>query len=244
MILYPAIDIRGGHAVRLVQGDYDRETVYDADPVEAARRWVGQGAKALHVVDLDGAREGIPANLGHVARICGDSGVPVQCGGGLREARAVAVVLAAGAERAVLGTAALRDPDLIASLAAQHGSRIVAAADARSGKVAVQGWERETATAVEELVRGLAARGVKRFVYTPVEVDGTLDGPDLEGLSAAAAAAADSDAELLYSGGVGSLEHLSALASLGLPALAGVVVGRALYEGRFTVAEGQAALCG
>jgi len=244
VILYPAIDIRGGHAVRLVQGDYDRETVYDADPVEAARRWVGQGAKALHVVDLDGAREGIPANLEHVARICGDSGVPVQCGGGLREARAVAVVLAAGAERAVLGTAALRDPDLIASLAAQHGSRIVAAADARSGKVAVQGWERETATAVEELVRGLAARGVKRFVYTPVEVDGTLDGPDLEGLSAAAAAAADSDAELLYSGGVGSLEHLSALASLGLPALAGVVVGRALYEGRFTVAEGQAALCG
>ena len=242
MILYPAIDIRGGHAVRLVQGDYDRETVYDADPVEAARRWVGQGAKALHVVDLDGAREGIPANLEHVARICGDSGVPVQCGGGLREARAVAVVLAAGAERAVLGTAALRDPDLIASLAAQHGSRIVAAADARSGKVAVQGWERETATAVEELVRGLAARGVKRFVYTPVEVDGTLGGPDLEGLRAAAAAAAQAGAQLLYSGGVGSLEHLDALASQELAAVTGVVVGRALYEGRFTVAEGQAAL--
>jgi phosphoribosylformimino-5-aminoimidazole carboxamide ribotide isomerase len=244
VILYPAIDIRGGHAVRLVQGDYERETVYDADPVDAARRWLEQGAGALHVVDLDGARRGIPANLEHIARICSESGVPVQCGGGLRDARAVAVVLAAGAARAVLGTAALRDPDLVASLAAEHGDRIVAAADARSGKVAVEGWKQETATAVEELVRQLARRGVRRFVYTPVEVDGTLGGPNLEGLRAATAAAAQSGAELLYSGGVGSLEHLRTLASLELPALSGVVVGRALYDGRFTVAEGQAALDG
>ena len=228
--------------MRLVQGDYDRETIYDADPADAASRWVDQGARALHVVDLDGAREGIPANLEQVARICAESGVPVQCGGGLREARAVSVVLAAGAARAVLGTAALRDPDLIARLAAEHGDRIVAAADARDGKVAVEGWERETATAVEELVGELAGRGVRRFVYTPVEVDGTLGGPDLEGLRAAAAAAAQAGAQLLYSGGVGSLEHLDALASQELAAVTGVVVGRALYEGRFTVAEGQAAL--
>ncbi len=142
----------------------------------------------------------------------------------------------------MLGTAALRDPDLVASLAAEYGERIVAAVDARSGKVAVEGWEHETATAVEELMRELARRGVRRFVYTPVEVDGTLGGPDLEGLRAATAAAAQSGAELLYSGGVGSLEHLRTLASLKLPALSGVVVGRALYDGRFTVAEGQAAL--
>ena len=242
MILYPAIDIRGGHAVRLVQGDYDRETVYDADPVDAVRRWVGQGAQALHVVDLDGAREGIPANLEQVARICAEAEVPVQCGGGLREARAVRVVLAAGAARAVLGTAALRDPDLVASLATEHGDRIVAAADARSGRVTVEGWERESATAVEELIHDLAARGVRRFVYTPVEVDGTLGGPDLDGLRTAASAAADVGAELLYSGGVGSLEHLTALAAQEMPALTGVVVGRALYEGRFTVAEGRAVL--
>jgi phosphoribosylformimino-5-aminoimidazole carboxamide ribonucleotide (ProFAR) isomerase len=142
----------------------------------------------------------------------------------------------------VLGTAALRNPELIARLAAEHGDRIVAAADARYGKVAVEGWERETATAVEELVGELAGRGVRRFVYTPVEVDGTLGGPDLEGLRAAAGAAAQTGAQLLYSGGVGSLEHLDALASQELAAVTGVVVGRALYEGRFTVAEGQAAL--
>jgi phosphoribosylformimino-5-aminoimidazole carboxamide ribotide isomerase len=242
LILYPAIDIRGGHAVRLVQGDYDRETVFDADPLDAARRWVDQGARFLHVVDLDGAREGVPANLAQVARICAEAGVPVQCGGGLRDARAVGAVLAAGAERAVLGTAALHEPELMEALAAEHGERIVAAADARSGGVAVEGWERETGTAVEELVRDLAGRGVRRFVYTPVEVDGTLAGPNLAGLRSAAGTAADAGAELIYSGGVGSLAHLRELASLELPALTGVVVGRALYEGRFTVAQGQAAL--
>jgi phosphoribosylformimino-5-aminoimidazole carboxamide ribotide isomerase len=244
VILYPAIDIRRGHAVRLVQGDYDRETVFDADPLDAARRWVEQGAQWLHVVDLDGARAGVPANLEQVARICAETGVPVQCGGGLRDGRAVGAVLAAGAQRALLGTAALRDPALVGDLAGEHGDRIVAAADARMGNVAVEGWEHETATSVEELVRDLGGRGVRRFVYTPVEVDGTLAGPNLEGLRAAAKAADDVGAELLYSGGVGSLDHLRQLAALDLPALAGVVVGRALYEARFTVAEGQAALEG
>lgn len=230
--------------MRLVQGDYDRETIYDAHPLDAARRWVEQGARFLHVVDLDGARVGIPANLEQVALICAEAGVPVQCGGGLRDARAVGAVLAAGAARAVLGTAALHDPELVAGLAAEHGERIVAAADARAGKVAVEGWESETPTAVEELVRQLASRGVRRFVYTPVEVDGTLEGPNLAGLRSTAAAAEGAGAELLYSGGVGSLGHLRALVALGLPALGGVVVGRALYEGRFTVAEGQEALAG
>lgn len=244
MILYPAIDIRDGRAVRLVQGDYDRETAFDADPLDAARRWIEQGARALHVVDLDGARAGAPVNIEHVARICDEVEVPVQVGGGLREAGDVESVLAAGAARAILGTAALSDPALVESLAADHGERIVVSADARGGAIAVEGWERATGLTSAELITTLAARGVRVFVYTPVEVDGTLEGPGLEGLGTAAEAAERAGAELIYSGGVGTLEHLGQLAAAALPAVTGVIVGRALYEGRFTVAEGQAALAG
>lgn len=242
MLLYPAIDIRDGRAVRLVQGDYDRETAFDADPLDAARRWVEQGAQALHVVDLDGAREGAPVNIEHVARICDAVDVPVQVGGGLREAGDVQSVLAAGAERAILGSAAVSDPALVEALVIDHGDRIVVSADARAGAVAVEGWERPTETTSAALITQLATRGVRRFVFTPVEVDGTLEGPGVEGLRAAAAAAAEAGAELIYSGGIGTVEHLRELAALELPALAGVIVGRALYEGRFTVAEGEAAL--
>ncbi len=242
MILVPAIDIRGGRAVRLERGDYNRETVYDADPVDAARRWVEQGAHALHVVDLDGAVGGAPVNLDHVERITAETDVPVQVGGGLRDAEAVARALAAGAERAVLGTATLERPELVEGLAEQHGERIVAGVDARSGRVAIEGWERETNATPGDLIAELAGRGVRRFVYTPVEVDGTMEGPAIDGLRAAAATALDARADLTYSGGVGSLDDLRALAGLGLAAVSAVIVGRALYEGRFTVAEGQAAL--
>jgi phosphoribosylformimino-5-aminoimidazole carboxamide ribotide isomerase len=242
VILYPAIDIREGHAVRLVQGDYARETVFDADPVEAARRWVEQGAEALHVVDLDGAREGAPVNIEHVERICGAVEVPVQAGGGLRRAEDVEALLAVGAQRAVLGTAALADPMLIEALAAEHGERIAVSADARGGRVAVEGWERETATTAAELVADLAGRGVRRFICTPVEVDGTLEGPATEALAAVASEAAARDATWTYSGGIGTLEHLRELAALELPALEGVIVGRALYERRFTVAEAREAV--
>lgn len=244
MILYPAIDIRGGRAVRLVQGDYERETSFDADPLDAACRWLAQGARALHVVDLDGARSGTPDNLEHVRRIAAEAEVPVQAGGGLRTAEAVAELLGAGVDRAVLGTAALEDPALVEALVAEHGERIVVAADARSGRIAVEGWERESKASVEDLIVELGRRGARRFVYTPVEVDGTLEGPGLDGLRRAAAAAQAGGAELVYSGGVGTLDHLRALAALDLPALAGVIAGRALYEERFTVAEGQAALEG
>jgi phosphoribosylformimino-5-aminoimidazole carboxamide ribotide isomerase len=242
LILLPAIDIRGGHAVRLERGEYGRETVYDADPADAARRWVQQGARFLHVVDLDGARSGEPENLEHVRRIATEVSAPIQLGGGLRDAETVAEALAAGADRVVLGTATLASPELVEGLAVEHGERIVASVDARSGRVAIEGWERETAATPADLIAELAGRGVGRFVYTPVEVDGTMAGPGIEGLRAAAAAAADAGAELIYSGGVGSLDHLRELAGLGLNSLAGVIVGRALYEGRFTVAEGHAAL--
>jgi phosphoribosylformimino-5-aminoimidazole carboxamide ribotide isomerase len=242
LILYPAIDIREGRAVRLVQGDYDRETAFDADPLDAAKRWVEQGAEALHVVDLDGAREGAPVNIEHVARICDAVDVPVQVGGGLRQAGDVESVLGIGATRAILGSAAVADPALVEALAVDHGERIVVSADARGGAVAVEGWERATETTSAQLISDLAGRGVRRFVFTPVEVDGTLEGPGVDGLRAAAEAAAASGAELIYSGGIGAIEHLRALTALALPAVGGVIVGRALYEGRFTVAEGQSAL--
>jgi phosphoribosylformimino-5-aminoimidazole carboxamide ribotide isomerase len=244
VILYPAIDIRDGHAVRLVQGDYGRETVYDDDPLDAARRWLGQGARALHVVDLDGARAGEPRNLEHIERIAAGAEVPVQVGGGMRDGEAVAAVLEAGADRVVLGTAALTEPQLVAALAAEHAERIVVGVDARHGNVAVEGWGRETGAKPALMVADLAARGVRTFVFTPVEVDGTLDGPDMEELQEVSHAAAEAGATLIYSGGVGSLDDLRELRGRALESLTGVIVGRALYEERFTVAEGQAALSG
>jgi phosphoribosylformimino-5-aminoimidazole carboxamide ribotide isomerase len=231
--------------VRLLQGDYDRETAYDADPLDAALRWVDGGAEILHVVDLDGARGGAPANLDAIARIAGGAGVPIQVGGGIRDSEAVEAVLLAGAQRAVLGTRAQRDPDFVGELVATHGAdRIVAAVDARGGNVAVEGWEQATETTVPDLVERLAALGVSRFVYTPVEVDGTLEGPGLDGLDAVAAACEGGGAELIYSGGVGTLQDLSKLAGLGLASIGGVIVGRALYDGRFGVGEAIAALGG
>lgn len=241
MILYPAIDIRGGRAVRLVRGDFDREIAYDADPVDAARRWSGQGARFLHVVDLDGAREGRPLNLEHVRRIAEAVDVPVQLGGGLRAAEDVEQAFGAGAERVVLGTKAQQDPELISELVSRHGGRIVASVDARGARVSVSGWTEETGIDPVELVGALGELGVSRIVFTPVDVDGTLAGPALDALRRVAG---ETGAELIYSGGIGSLDDLRALAALRLPNLGGAIVGRALYEGRFEVAQGQAALEG
>ncbi len=243
MILYPAIDIRGGRVVRLTQGDYGRETAHDADPLDAARRWKEQAARVLHVVDLDGARSGHPEHLDRVREIA-ELGVLVQLGGGLRDAAAVEAALAAGADRAVVGTAAVRDPDLVSTLVGDHGDRIVVALDARGGRVAVGGWLEQSDAAPAELLSAMAARGVRRFLYTSIEVDGTLDGPALAALPEVDAVASRVGAELVYSGGIGSIDDLRRLAALGLASLGGVIVGRALYEGRFTVDEGQAALDG
>ena len=239
MILYPAIDIRDGKAVRLVQGDYERETRYDDDPVVAARRWADGGARWLHVVDLDGARAGEPVNLEHVRRIVAAVGIPVQLGGGLRDSKKVEDAFSSGAERVVLGTAAVRDPEMAAAIAAAHGDRVIASVDSRSGEVAAEGWTESSGLGTAEVVSALSERGIARFVYTPVDVDGLMEGPDLDSLREVAKA---TGGELIYSGGVGSLEHLRSLGELGLQNLEGVIVGRALYEGRFTVAEAQAEL--
>ncbi len=239
MILYPAIDIRDGRAVRLVQGDYERETAYDDDPVVAARRWVQEGARWLHVVDLDGAREGEPRNLEHVRRIVAAVDIPIQLGGGLRDSGKVEEAISTGVERVVLGTAAVRDPELAEAIAAAHGDRVVVSIDARGGRVAAEGWTESSELTPETAVATLSERGIDCFVYTPVDVDGLMEGPDLDSLRALAQS---TEAALIYSGGVGSLDDLRALASLELENLDGVIVGRALYERRFGVTEGQEAL--
>jgi len=241
VILYPAIDIRDGHAVRLLRGDYEQETVYDADPAEAARRWAAEGARYLHVVDLDGAREGRPMNLGAVERIASAVDVLVQVGGGLRNTEAIAAALDAGASRVVLGTAAMRDRELVRAALDAHGERLVISVDARGGRVAVQGWTESGDVDVAAAVGELSGEGVRHFVFTPIDVDGTMEGPGTEELRRVAGA---TEAELIYSGGVGELAHLRTLASEAPSNVTGVIVGRALYEGRFSVAEAQEALVG
>jgi phosphoribosylformimino-5-aminoimidazole carboxamide ribotide isomerase len=239
LILFPAIDIRDGKAVRLVQGDYGRETQYDDDPVVAARRWVNGGAGWLHVVDLDGARAGEPVNLEHVRRIVAAVNVPVQLGGGLRDSKKVEDAFSSGAERVVLGTAAVRDPEMAEAIAAAHGDRVVASIDARAGKVAAEGWTQESELGVTEVTAELSGRGIRRFVFTPVDVDGLMEGPDLDSLGEVAGS---TDGQVIYSGGIGSLDDLRAVAARGLENVEGVIVGRALYEHRFTVDQAQAAL--
>jgi phosphoribosylformimino-5-aminoimidazole carboxamide ribotide isomerase len=239
LILLPAIDIRGGRAVRLIQGDYEQETAYDDDPVVAARRWVDGGARWLHIVDLDGARAGEPVNLEHVRRIVASVNVPVQLGGGLRDSKKVEEAISSGAERVVLGTAAVRDPEMAEAIAAAHGDRVVASVDARSGKVAAEGWTESSELGTTEVIAELVRRGLRRFVYTPVDVDGLMEGPDLESLREVARA---TEGDVIYSGGIGSLDDLRAVAALELDNVEGVIVGRALYEQRFTVAEAREAL--
>jgi len=239
MLLYPAIDVRGGQAVRLTQGDYERETAYDADPVDAALRWADEGAEFLHVVDLDGAKAGEPRNLDAIGRIAAAIDCPIQVGGGLRNDESVAAVLDAGALRVVIGTAALRDPEFLDRVLAEHGDRVVASVDARDGKVSLSGWTETSDVDVAEAVAELGRRGVARFLCTAIEVDGTMEGPALDELNRIAAA---TGAQVIASGGVGTLDHLGQLARDAAPNVEGAIVGRALYERRFTVAEAIAAL--
>jgi phosphoribosylformimino-5-aminoimidazole carboxamide ribotide isomerase len=241
VILYPAIDIYGGRAVRLVEGRFEDATTYHDDPLEAARSWVDAGARYLHVVDLDGAKEGEPRSIEHLRRIVQGTGVPVQYGGGLRTVAAVRDALRAGAERAIVGTAAFRDVDFLDEILATYGPRIVVSVDVRGGRISTAGWTETSELPAAQAIRHLQARGVASFVYTNVDRDGRLEGPDAEEVRQVAEAV---HGRFLYSGGIGRREDLQALAGLRQVNLAGVIVGKALYEKRFTIAEGQAALDG
>ncbi len=241
VILLPAVDIRDGKAVRLVQGDFARETVYNDDPLDAAVAWVEQGARALHVVDLDGAVQGKPANLEHLRRICAAVEVPVQFGGGLRDSRAVRDALAAGADRVVIGTAAYTDVEFLDDVVQTWPKRVVVAVDVRAGHVSVAGWTKETQGDPPGVIERLQRRGVTQFAYTDVDRDGTLEGPDIEQVKRIGAVVRG---RFVYSGGIGTLEHLRALAETRLVNLAGVIAGKSLYEGKFTIAEAHEALDG
>jgi phosphoribosylformimino-5-aminoimidazole carboxamide ribotide isomerase len=234
--LYPAIDLRAGRAVRLYQGDYSQETVYGTDPVAVARSFAAAGARWIHVVDLDAARSGVAENRGVVASIAGavHPSVAVQSGGGVRSAEAADALMSAGVARVVLGTAALESPGLVAELASRMP--VAVGLDVRGREVAIHGWTAGSGADVLDVVRRFEDVGVDAVVVTQIALDGTLAGPDVEGLSAVLDA---TSLAVIASGGVGSLADLETLASLsaGGRTLAGVIVGKALYEGRFTVAE-------
>ena len=239
MILYPAIDIYEGRAVRLVKGDFAEKTVYEDSPLEAARAWVEAGARFLHIVDLDGAKTGAPRNLDAIEQITQELPVPVQCGGGLRSLAAVRDALRAGAERVILGTAAFTDIDFLDDVLGAYRERIIVSVDTRGGKVSTSGWQETTQMGAEAVIERLQNRGVRSFVYTNVDKDGMLEGPDLDEVRRIAGVVRG---RFLYSGGIGRIEDLEALARLRQVNLGGVIVGKALYEGRFTVREGQDAL--
>jgi phosphoribosylformimino-5-aminoimidazole carboxamide ribotide isomerase len=233
MIVYPAIDLRGGRCVRLMQGAFDQETVYGDDPVAVARRWAAAGAGWLHVVDLDGARAGRPLQAELVGRICAAVAIPMQVGGGLRDAAAVDTVLAAGAARVVVGTAAVENPALCRALCAAHPGRIVLGLDARGGLLRVAGWTADGGRPATALAAEAAAMGAAAIIYTDIARDGTEQGPDLEGTRAVARAAG---IPVIASGGIGTLAHVRAVAALAADGVAGVIVGRALYTGAVDLA--------
>jgi phosphoribosylformimino-5-aminoimidazole carboxamide ribotide isomerase len=246
VILYPAVDILGGKAVRLVKGDFEAKKVYDEDPLSAARRWVDDGARLLHVVDLDGAKLGEPVNIEHLRSIA-TLGVPVQYGGGLRSLEALDSAFAAGAARVILGTAAFTNPELLQRALVKHGpKRVVVAVDVRGGKVSIEGWTKAAAVDVREVFAKLIEQGVQELAYTNVDRDGMLAGANLEDLTLVAKVAKHGHGSLVYSGGIGKIDDLKHLAKRRAEArldnLVGVIVGTALYERRFTVAEAQAAL--
>jgi phosphoribosylformimino-5-aminoimidazole carboxamide ribotide isomerase len=239
VILYPAIDILDGQAVRLRQGDFAEKTVYRDSPLEAARSWVDEGARFLHIVDLDGARTGSPQNLRHVEAITAELSVPVQLGGGLRSLPSVRDALRAGVERVILGTAAYTDIDFLDDVLGAFRERVIVSVDTRGGHVSTSGWQETTQMPAESVIERLQQRGVRSFVYTNVDRDGTLEGPDVEEVRRIAGVVRG---RFLYSGGIGSLQDLERLAALRQVNLGGVIVGKALYEERFTIREAQRAL--
>ena len=225
MIVIPAVDVLGGRAVRLLRGDYDRVTETRGDPVELARAWAAAGARLIHVVDLDGARAGERVNGAVIERLCRAVTVPVEVGGGLRTAEAVAAVLEGGAARAVLGTAALKDRRLLREVLETWGRRIVIGIDARDGYVATEGWRKDSDMPATALAREVVALGARHIIYTDIARDGALDGPNLMALRQMIEAAGVS---VIASGGVGTLDDLRRLRDAGA---AGAIVGRALYNG-------------
>lgn len=235
MIIYPAIDIRGGRCVRLTEGRFDQETVFADNPVEMARKWADAGAEFLHVVDLDGALAGKPVNLEVVAAIVKAVTIPVQLGGGIRTLETVETVLSAGVNRVILGSVAVRNPELVQAACQKFNDRIVVGIDARDGRAAVDGWEKSGEVGAEELAKKMAAAGVARIIYTDISRDGTLQGVNVAATAALAKAAG---IPVIASGGVKSLEDITALKAVSVDGgIEGVIVGKAIYTGAVDLAQ-------
>ena len=238
----PAIDLRGGKCVRLFQGDYGRETVYGENPAAMALHWQQLGAQRLHVVDLDGARTGEQANASAVRAIVDAVSIPVQLGGGVRDLDTVSSWLNAGVGRVFLGTVAVTDHALAREACRRFAGHVAAGADARNGMIAVRGWEESSGESLIDFARRLLADGACALSYTNIALDGTLLGPDLDGMSALLRQIGPTEAQIILSGGVASLDDIVAASKL--PGLGGVIVGRALYEGTVDLAAALVAVEG
>jgi phosphoribosylformimino-5-aminoimidazole carboxamide ribotide isomerase len=234
MQIIPAIDLLDGHCVRLHQGDYDQVTRFSDDPVAQALAWQQQGAQRLHLVDLDGAKSGQAVNDAAVKAITAALSIPVQLGGGVRTVERVEELLRCGLDRVILGTIALEQPELVDQLAATYPDNIVVGIDAKNGKVATRGWIEESSTDATALAQRFSTSGIAAIISTDIATDGTLAGPNLEALRAMAEASA---VPVIASGGIGNLEHLLSLLALAPLGVEGVIVGRALYDGRVDLAE-------
>jgi phosphoribosylformimino-5-aminoimidazole carboxamide ribotide isomerase len=233
-IIYPAIDIRGGKCVRLVQGDYNRETVYNDDPVSVARDWEAQGGQWIHLVDLDGAKAGHPVNHELIGRIAQAVKVPVQVGGGLRKEEDVELLLGLGVSRVILGTAAIEDRAFVSRVLAKHGAKVAIGIDARDGYVATRGWLETSRVKAEDLAKELAAEGAQTFIFTDISRDGMMSGPNVEAIVRLAQV---SGRTVIASGGVSKPEDLDQLAAHASDGVGGAIVGKALYTGSINLAE-------
>ena len=225
MIIFPAIDLRGGKCVRLIQGDFDKETVYSDDPQATALKWQAMGAKFLHVVDLDGARAGSPQNITAIKNILDAVKIPIEVGGGVRTLDDVEKLLSLGVRRVILGSVAVENISLVEDAAKKFGDKVVVGIDARGGFVATHGWEKSSAVKAEDLAKKIVAAGVKTIIYTDISKDGMLSGVNAESFTELAK---NSGAEIIASGGVKSLEDIRALKAA---KIAGVIVGKAIYTG-------------
>ena len=228
MIIFPAIDLRGGKCVRLIQGDFDKETVYSDDPQATALRWQSCGAKFLHVVDLDGARAGSPQNLDAIKKILDAVSIPIEVGGGIRTLDDAKKLLSLGVRRVILGSVAVENPALVAAAVQRFGDKIVVGIDAKGGFVATHGWEKSSQVKVVELAKKIVAAGVKTIIYTDISKDGMLSGVNAETF---AELAKTSGAQIVASGGVRSIEDIRALKAVEADGVVGVIVGKAIYTG-------------
>ncbi len=230
--IIPAIDIRGGKCVRLIQGDYAQETVYGDDPLEMAKRWAGEGATRLHIVDLDGARDGVSANLGVIQSIAGALEIPVQVGGGIRTFEALDALLDAGVQRGILGTQAAKDPQFAEEAFAIYADAVILGIDAKDGKVAVEGWQETSNVSAIQFAKYMAEAGCMRIIFTDIARDGMLTGPNLAALAEMAKAV---EIPIIASGGVQSAEDVALLREIA--GIEGLITGKALYENRATLRE-------